>query len=89
MLLFSYCCSSLGGIILVRLPVRWPGVLYGISPPLLVFLAVYAASGTAVMTRYFGRVLTALNAACLRCEGWGKNYPSTPIALPCSQPALP
>lgn len=45
------------------------GVLYSISPPLLVFLASYAAAGTYVTTRVFGRRLTALNAACFKAEG--------------------
>ena len=45
------------------------GVLYSISPQLLVFLAAYAALGTGLTTRLFGRALTRLNAACLRSEG--------------------
>lgn len=38
--------------------ISFTGVLYSISPPLLVFLASYAAAGTFVMTRVFGRRLT-------------------------------
>jgi vitamin B12/bleomycin/antimicrobial peptide transport system ATP-binding/permease protein len=44
------------------------GVLWSISKPLMIFLLLYAAIGTAVTTRVFGRALVGINTEQLKRE---------------------
>jgi putative ATP-binding cassette transporter len=48
--------------------IAFSGVLWGISPKLVIFLVIYALAGTLITTGFFGRILVKLNFEQLKKE---------------------